>query len=97
MSRSFTVDFKAYTLYQSIGNEKNRLERKIGLHDVICSLMEEGFNNFESRYGFVKSYGIDANGFRDQIAAGVLGIPRDALVRIEYLGARGLINVHFDY
>lgn len=91
------MDFNAYTIYQSIGNKENRSERKIGLNDLVCALLGEGFSNFATRYGFSKSYGFDVNGFKDQIASAVLGIPRDALVKVESLGKRGLVIVHFEY
>lgn len=95
MSRSFTIDLNAYTLYRPIAERKNDLSRKSDVLDVVSILMDEGYQNFEVPMGYCEMKDRDLFGLRKQIQGAVLGVPVESLVTIRHLAGGRLVLVSF--
>ena len=86
MSRSFALDLKSYTLLVPVGGSQVVLKRAMNTLDIHSLLVDEGFNSFEVARGYYRPWGNDINSLRDQISSKLLGVPRDALVKIQTFG-----------
>jgi hypothetical protein len=86
VSRSFALDLKSYTLDVPVGAEKKVLNRQVLTLDLHSLLVDEGFNCFEVPRGYHRLWGYDINALRDQVAGKLLGVPRNAEVRIRTFG-----------
>lgn len=86
MSKSFSLDLKSYTLDVPVGADKRCLNRAISTIDLHAILVDEGFNSFETPRPYHRIWGNDINALRDQVASKLLGVPRDAVVKMQTFG-----------
>jgi len=54
--------------------------------DLHSIFVDEGFNSFDFPRIYHRIWGNDINALRDQVANKLLGVPRDAVVKIQGFG-----------
>jgi hypothetical protein len=86
VSRSFSLDLKSYTLDVPVGGDQSCLNRAVSTMDLHSILVDEGFNSFECSRAYHRIWGNDINALRDQVANKLLGVPRDAVVKMQTFG-----------
>jgi hypothetical protein len=86
VSRSFSLDLKSYTLDVPVGTDQSALNRTVTTIDLHSIMVDEGFNSFEFPRGYHRMWGKDINALREQVAGKLLGVPRDAVVKIQTYG-----------
>lgn len=85
MPKSFSMDLNQFTLYRSIGSEKDLLKTRVDRSDIIACLNQLGYSNIAER-GMVRArHGIIPS-LEDIMAGATLGIPSNARVEVRVVG-----------
>lgn len=97
MSKSFSIDLKQYGLSRTIGNGEKILRRPVDTYDVMQTLNDLGYNNFDEQNVAGSLFGIIPD-LESSIQNATLGIPTTAQVNVRRMGNRkSLLLVTFTF
>lgn len=97
MSRSFSIDLKAYSLYRTIGGGVKTLRTSLDRSDLISCLESMGYHKLSEISFNHRRFGL-APGFEEAMQQSTLGIPTSANVEVTRVGTEGnFYHLSFTY